>query len=118
MAERRVIFSIGVTYQTPYRKLKKIPEIIREIIERLDTVRFDRAHFQTYGDYALTFEVVYYVLDPDYNRYMDIQQAINLAIFRSFEEEGIAFAYPTHTLRFAAETSERISHAMVAGQAV
>jgi MscS family membrane protein len=27
--------------------------------------------------------------------YMDIQQAINLAIYRRFQEEGIEFAYPT-----------------------
>jgi small-conductance mechanosensitive channel len=29
---------------------------------------------------------------------MDIQQAINLAIFQRFEQEGIEFAYPTQTL--------------------
>lgn len=98
MAERRVVFSIGVTYQTPLEKLKKIPATIREIIESKEAARFDRAHFQGYGDFALKFEVVYYVLDPDYNRYMDIQQAINLAIFQSFEEEDIDFAYPTQTL--------------------
>jgi small-conductance mechanosensitive channel len=98
MAERRVVFSIGVTYQTPAEKLKQIPPMIREIIESMETVRFDRAHFQGYGDFALKFEVVYYVLDPDYARYMDIQQAINLAIYESFENEGIEFAYPTQTL--------------------
>jgi small-conductance mechanosensitive channel len=42
--------------------------------------------------------VVYYVLDPDYNKYMDIQQGINLALLRAFRERGIAFAYPTRTL--------------------
>ncbi|MFO7686374.1 MAG: mechanosensitive ion channel family protein [Desulfobacterales bacterium] len=98
MAERRVVFSIGVTYQTPLEKLKQIPATIRQIIESQETARFDRAHFQGYGDFALNFEVVYYMLDPDYNRYMDIQQAINMAIFRSFEEMGVDFAYPTQTL--------------------
>lgn len=98
MAERRVLFSIGVTYQTPAEKLERIPDIIRRIIESQQTVRFDRAHFQGYGDFALNFEVVYYVLDADYNRYMDIQQAINIEIFRSFGREDIEFAYPTRTL--------------------
>ncbi len=70
-----------------------------------ETVRFDRAHFQGYGNFALLFEVVYYVLDPDYNRYMDIQQAINLAIFQLFEERGIEFAYPTQTLYIGGETA-------------
>jgi hypothetical protein len=29
---------------------------------------------------------------------MDIQQAINLSIFKKFEERKIQFAYPTQTL--------------------
>ena len=62
------------------------------------STRFDRAHFQGYGDFALKFEIVYYVLSSDYNRYMDIQQAINLSIYQSFDEEGIDFAYPTQSL--------------------
>lgn len=98
MAERRVVFSIGVVYQTDYEALKAIPGLIRKIIEDQEQVRFDRAHFQGYGDFALTFETVYYVLSPDYNVYMDIQQAINLEIYRQFEERQIRFAYPTHTL--------------------
>ena len=106
MAERRVLFSIGVTYETPAEKLERIPDIIRRIIESEKIARFDRAHFQRYGDFALNFEVVYYVLDADYNRYMDIQEAINLAIFRSFQEEGIDFAYPTRTLHIAAKSGE------------
>jgi small-conductance mechanosensitive channel len=98
MAERRVVFTLGVTYQTAYRHLKSIPGWIETIIEALDLTRFDRAHFQGFGDYALEFEIVYYVLDPDYNRYMDIQQAINLAIYKKFEAEKIDFAYPTQTV--------------------
>jgi small-conductance mechanosensitive channel len=98
MAERRVVFSIGVVYQTPYEKLKEIPTIIQKIIEAQEQARFDRAHFNEYGPYSLNFEVVYWVDNPDYNVYMNIQQAINLAIFERFEEEDIEFAYPTQSL--------------------
>jgi small-conductance mechanosensitive channel len=95
MFERRVVFSIGVTYQTPREKLKLIPEIIREAIEAKNKTRFDRCHFMKYGDYSLMFETVYYVLSPDYNIYMDIQQAIYFEIHERFEQEQIEFAYPT-----------------------
>jgi small-conductance mechanosensitive channel len=98
MYERRVVFSIGVVYQTPYEKLKEIPTIIQKIIEAQEQARFDRAHFKEYGPYSLNFEVVYWVDNPDYNVYMNIQQAINLAIFERFEEEDIEFAYPTQSL--------------------
>ena len=98
MYERRLQFEIGVTYQTPRDKIIKIPQIIREAIEKMDKTRFDRSHFKEFGASALTFESVYYVLGPDYNTYMDIQQAINLHIHECFEQEGIEFAYPTQTL--------------------
>ena len=98
MRERRVVFQIGVVYQTPYDKLVRIPGIFREAVEAQKKARFDRAHFNAYGDFALMFEIVYYVLSADYNVYMDTQQAINLMIFQCFEQEGIEFAYPTQML--------------------
>jgi small-conductance mechanosensitive channel len=104
MNERRALFSFGVVYQTPYAKLARIPGMVREIIEQQERARFDRAHFLKYGESSLDFEVVYYVLDPDYNVYMDIQQAINLALFRRFEDEGIDFAYPTRTIHIDRNT--------------
>jgi small-conductance mechanosensitive channel len=98
MFERRVVFSVGVTYQTPAAKLASISKLLKEAVTAEDGVRFDRAHFKQYGDFALIYEVVYYVLSPDYNRYMDIQQAINISIFESFAAEDIEFAYPTQTI--------------------
>jgi small-conductance mechanosensitive channel len=98
MFERRVVFSVGVTYQTPRAKLELIPTIIREAIQAQEKTRFDRSHLKEFGDFSINFESVYYVLGPDYNLYMNIQQAINLQIHKRFEEEGIEFAYPTQTL--------------------
>lgn len=98
LAERRALFTIGVTYDTPREKLERIPTMIREAIEARERTRFDRSHFKQYGAYALEFETVYYILAPEYNVYMDIQQAINLEIHRRFEEEGIQFAYPTQVV--------------------
>lgn len=71
---------------------------MREIIEGIPNTRSDRAHFKEYGDFALIFEVVYYVLVPDYSVYMDTQQAINLGLLRRFQEMGIRFAYPTQVV--------------------
>ena len=98
MFERRVVFTVGVTYETPREKVEAIPEMIREIIESYEHTRFDRSHFKEYGDFSLVIETVYFVLSPEYNLYMDIQQALNLEIGRRFEEQGIEFAYPTRTI--------------------
>jgi len=98
MEKRRIVFKLGVTYQTPGAQLKEIPRIIENIINKSKDTSFERAHFFSYGDFSLIFEVVYYVLSPDYNKYMDIQQEINFAIKDEFEKRNIDFAYPTQTL--------------------
>jgi len=98
MEKRRVVQSIGVTYQTTPEQIEAIPGVIREIIETTDGVQFDRAHFKEYGDSGLIFEIVYYVLGAEYNYYMDKQHDINLRIFRKFSELSIVFAYPTRTI--------------------
>ena len=98
MEKRRVVFQFGVTYDTPVEKLKKIPKMVEEIIKSVKDTIFDRAHFFSYGDFSLIFEVVYYVLGSSYNKYMDIQQEINLKLKETFEKEKIEFAFPTQTL--------------------
>jgi small-conductance mechanosensitive channel len=101
MYERRVVFTLGVTYETPRDKLLQIPGMIREAVEAQERTRFDRSHFMQYGDYSLKFETVYYVLTRDYNVNMDVQQAIYFRIHECFEEAGIEFAYPTQKLYLA-----------------
>ncbi|MFH1278992.1 MAG: mechanosensitive ion channel family protein [Candidatus Eisenbacteria bacterium] len=98
MRERRVLFTLGVTYQTTPDKMARATAIVRDAIESRDGVRFDRCHWKEYGPSSLDIEAVYYVLDRDYNLFMDVQQAINFEIYRRFEAEGIEFAYPTQTL--------------------
>jgi small-conductance mechanosensitive channel len=98
MQERRVLFVVGVTYDTTPEKVARVPVIIREAIEKEERVRFDRSHLTMFGDSALSFETVYYVLTSDYNVYADIHQAVNLTILRRFAAEQIEFAYPTRTL--------------------
>lgn len=102
MQERRVQFEFGIAYETSLEDVERIPRMVEDIVRSCaGGTRFDRAHFSAYGDSALQFEVVYYVLDPDYNKYMDIQQTINCALLRCFRERGIGFAYPTRTLYLA-----------------
>lgn len=101
MLERRIVMTHNVTYDTPLEHLKEIPTLIRQAIEAQQDTRFDRSHFATHGAASLDFESVYFVKSPDYSRYMDVQQAINLQIHEQFTARGIEFAYPTQTLYLA-----------------
>lgn len=105
MQRRRVVFKTGVTYQTSPALLKKIPDMIKEIIGHTEMVDFDRSHFSEFGDFSLNFETVYFVNSNDYTNYMDVQQKIYLEILEGFGKEKIEFAYPTQTL-IAANASE------------
>ena len=98
MQERRIVFTIGVIYQTTKAQLEKIPTIIKDIIDKQELARFDRSHFKNFGDFSLNFETVFWVESADYNQYMDIQQSINLKIMAKFQEEKIEFAYPTQVV--------------------
>ncbi len=96
--ERRVQFSVGVTYDTPHEKLAAIPGKLQEIVEAEENTRFDRSHLKEFGDSAILFSSQYYMLVPEYATYLDTQQSINLAIHRFFESESIDFAFPTQTI--------------------
>lgn len=101
MAQRRIVFSLGLTYDTDLPKLKRVPELLKSIITRTPDTTFDRAHFASYGPSSLVFEVVYFVLSADYNKYMDIQQQINFTIREEFDKLGLSFAFPTQTIELA-----------------
>lgn len=98
LEKRRIVFTIGVTYDTTSEKLKLIPLILRGIIENTENTEVERVHFTEFGDFALKFQISYYVNVADYGIYLDIQQAINFAIKDAFEREGIEMAYPTSTV--------------------
>lgn len=93
--ERRAAFTIGIVYETPAELIPQVPGLIEEAIRAQPKTRFERSHFRNFGESALIFEAVYFVLDAEYNTYMDIQQAVNLRLIREFAERGIEFAYPT-----------------------
>ena len=101
MDKRRISFGFGVTYDTPLKKLEKIPNIIKTIIDpkKIENVhKLDRVHFTEFGDFSLNFEIIYYMNTKDYVKYRDTQQEINFKIKEAFEKEGIEMAFPTQTI--------------------
>lgn len=98
MTERRVVFTFGVTYATTREQLERIPPLVKLIVESIPDTRFDRAHFRSFGDSALLFEAVFWMLVPEYNAFMDAQQRVNLELISRLEELGVQFAFPTQTV--------------------
>lgn len=98
MQERRVLFVVGVQYDTTPAKVRRAVEIITQAIKNQELARFDRCHFHKFSDSSLDMEAVYWMLRPDYNVWMDTHQAICLEILEKFNAEGLEFAFPTRTV--------------------
>lgn len=101
LQERRIVFSFGVTYDTTPEQAETIPMLVKQVVEASEQLRFDRAHFKSFGESSLDYEVVYLVLDPAYQVYMDQQQRINLGLMRELAKLGVDFAFPTRTVVMA-----------------
>ena len=103
MRERRVVLGFRVPFATPVETVPRIATIVRECIEEHRAkVRFERSHFARIGEHGFEFEAVYWILDPDYNAFMDLQQSINLDVCRRLLALGVPFALPARALQFAA----------------
>ena len=98
MGDRRADLTIGVTYDTSRHTLEQIPGWIEAIVDAQEDTRHDRTHLAAFGAYSIDFETVYYLTVPEYARFMDVKQAINLAIHEKFEAEGVDFAFPTQVV--------------------
>lgn len=98
MRERRIVFRVGVTYETGIEQLEAIPGFIQGLIDARARCRFLRCHLLSFGAYDLVFEICYHVLSNDFDHYAEEQHDINLAIIRHFREAGIDFAYPTQSI--------------------
>jgi small-conductance mechanosensitive channel len=108
MSERRVVFTVGVVYATDEATLRAIPQILREAVEHRDDTRFDRAHLSRFGESSLDFEVVYFVLSADYNKFMDIHQAVLMEVISIFRGRSIEIAFPTQTFQLSPTAPLRI----------
>ncbi|MGB1197364.1 MAG: mechanosensitive ion channel family protein, partial [Synechococcus sp.] len=98
MVQRRMIYSIGVTYDTSVEQMKAIPSMIQAIIDAQEHSTFNRCHFTEFADSSLNFELVYYIDTRDFTVALNEQQAINLGIMEAFAQAGIDFAFPSRTL--------------------
>ena len=98
MSQRRMIYNIGVTYNTSVEHMQEIPTLIKNIVTAVEHTDFNRCHFTEFADSSLDFELVYYIDTRDYTVALNAQQEINLNIMKAFAERGIEIALPTQTI--------------------
>jgi small-conductance mechanosensitive channel len=104
---RRTRFGIGVVYQTKPEEARRIPLLLREIVE-VHEGHFIRCGFVGFGDSALNFELDFDIESGDYEIVYEGRHAIGLAIVEKFNAEGFEFAYPTQTTFTAAPNGDMV----------
>ena len=98
---RRVTFVLTLIYQTPPALARRVPDILREVVES-NGGQFIRAGFNNFGASSLDFHLVFDIESDDVEDMFAARHAVGLEIIDRFAKEGIAFAYPTQTTFTAA----------------
>ena len=98
MKSRRQRISIWVTYDTWIKKLKIIPEIIKDIVSNQKDVEYERCYLEKMWDFSINFLMSYNILNPDYEASLKINEKIYLELIEKFEKEWIEFAFPSQTI--------------------
>ena len=98
MKSRRQRISIWVTYDTWIKKLKIIPEIVKEIVSNQKNVEYERCYLEKMWDFSINFLMSYNILNPDYQNSLIVNEKIYLDLIEKFEKEWIEFAFPSQTI--------------------
>ena len=100
--KRRILETIGVTYDTSDEKLHRAIEIIEEILSKNSEIYGDYVvYLDTLADSSINIKINAYVKSNNYVKYLKIKEQVLLDVIKRFREEGIDFAFPSRTLYMA-----------------
>lgn len=92
MEKRRTSFMVGIPYDTPLKKMEKIPGLIKDVLKKTKGVEIDRVYFKEFGAFNLGFEVAYFFQSADFNDFVKAREKINFGIKKVLDKENIFIA--------------------------
>lgn len=95
---RKVVLSLGLTYDTTPEQIQKGLDLLTEITQRHNDIIEPETPkaFTTFGDFSLGITYVYYIKkEADI---MNTQTVMHLDILSTFNQHGLEFAFPTQTI--------------------
>lgn len=107
---------IGLVYDTPYAKMQRAVEILRELVANHQGMSEEfppRIYFSEFAAYSLNITMILWyhgVAQPlDWWEYQEWREKINFEIMRRFEAEGLEFAFPTQTVYLAHDSNRQLT---------
>jgi MscS family membrane protein len=111
MPKRRVMQTVGVTYETTAEQMEQVVKAIREIVENDDGVdkEFIVIRFTDFGESSLNILVYYFTKATAFADHMATKERINLAIMRAVRDMGLSIAFPTRTVYFEGDVADKLA---------
>jgi len=97
LERRRFTLRFGLVYQTAPETLRRVPGLVRSVVERHEHTLFIRCGLAAYGPSSLDYEAVFEIEGRDFEPAFAARHEIALEILEAFAREEIAFAYPATT---------------------
>ncbi|MFH0870446.1 MAG: mechanosensitive ion channel family protein [archaeon] len=105
---RKVKLTVGVTYDTPTKKVIQAQKIIHDVVEDHKLTENESiAALSEFGDSSLVIMIIYWIREKNIDKFMDIRNEINLEIKEKFERAGIEMAFPTRTVHIVHDKKKR-----------
>jgi MscS family membrane protein len=95
------VLNLGLTYDTPPVKVERAVEILKELLADHEGMNEDvppMVYFNAFKDSSLNILAIYWYHPADYHAFSAFNEKLHLNILKSFNEEGIEFAFPSQTL--------------------
>lgn len=100
ISHREVTVEIGVAYAVPMETVRRVPAVLKEVINSFPQCSFERACMLKFGPANYVFQLIYHVLPQPggIRQFMETQSEVNLAFTERMNKEGMGGAYPTETI--------------------
>lgn len=96
--ERKITVDLGLTYDTSHENIQKAMDLLQQITVKNTDVNESKtvAAFIAFGDFSLNVRFIYYIKKGSdiFNTMTDI----NLEVLKTFNANGLEFAFPTQTI--------------------
>ncbi|MDP6380687.1 MAG: mechanosensitive ion channel family protein, partial [Phycisphaerae bacterium] len=117
MPKRRVMITVGVTYETKANQMEAAVAAIRQILESDGGVdqEFIVVRFTDFGASSLDILVYYFTKDIPLPDHLAVKERVNLAIMRAIEKLDLSIAFPTRTVYLEGDIARQLGQSAVQG---
>ncbi len=102
--------TLYLTLDTPIDKVERAVEIIREILNNYEGYHKEyppRVYFDRFNRDSLGIVFYYWYQPPEYWKFLEFSQSVNVKILKAFEKEGIRLAVPQNKTFLEGARGER-----------